>query len=103
LANTQVDVCSQNGTSPLPGLSNVPYKVASGYFNLPIGQYDLKVTAAGSNCATTLIDLPLVELVDGQILEITAIGDGTNAQPSVTLTAGDLVVITILRLVTIFK
>ena len=103
LAGTQVDVCVQNGTAPLPGLSNVPYKATSGYFNLPVGQYDLKVTAAGTNCATTLIDLPLVELVDGQILEITAIGDGTNAQPSVTLTTGDLVVITILRLVNIFK
>ncbi|MBI1294146.1 DUF4397 domain-containing protein [bacterium] len=103
LVGTEVDVCLQDGTAPLPGLNNVPYRASSGYFNLPIGQYDLKVTVAGSNCATTLIDLPLVELVEGQILEITAIGDGVNAQPGVTLTAGDLVVITILRLVSIFN
>ncbi|MEZ4833020.1 MAG: DUF4397 domain-containing protein [Caldilineaceae bacterium] len=102
LDGTRVDICTEAG-DVVAGLTNVPYKASSGYLELPAGQYDLKVSAAGSNCGAALIDLPLIELTDGQILELTAIGDGANATPGVALTTGELVVITLVYLVSIFR
>ncbi len=84
-AGTQVDICTEAGVV-VGGLTNVPYKASSGYFEIPAGDYDLKVAATGSNCATTLIDVPSVRLLDGSITEVVAIGDGANFPPSVTAT-----------------
>jgi hypothetical protein len=85
LAGTQVDICTEAG-AVVGGLANVPYKASSGYLEIPAGDYDLKVTAAGTACATTLIDVPSVRLLDGSITEVVAIGDGINFAPSVTAT-----------------
>ncbi|MEZ4833019.1 MAG: DUF4397 domain-containing protein [Caldilineaceae bacterium] len=82
---TARDICTEAG-DVVAGLTNVPYKASSGYLELPAGDYDLKVTAAGSNCGTTLIDVPSVRLADGSITEVAAIGDGVNATPTVAAT-----------------
>jgi hypothetical protein len=84
LPGTAVDICTAAGIA-IPGLTGVQYKVY-GYLEVPAGDYDLKVTAAGTDCATTLIDVPSVRLLDGSITEVVAIGDGVNFAPSVTAT-----------------
>ncbi|MEJ2753286.1 MAG: DUF4397 domain-containing protein, partial [Chloroflexota bacterium] len=57
-AATAVDVCTQDG-SLVNGLANVPYKVDSNMFPLPVGTYDLRIAAhdAGTPCSgATIID-----------------------------------------------
>jgi hypothetical protein len=81
IPGTLVDICTETNTAIL---SNVPYKgFTDPYLQLAPGVYDLKVTAAGSSCGTTLIDVPEVTLVRGMIASVFAIGDGTNFTPSV--------------------
>ena len=81
LEDTEVDICTQDGTAVL---TNVPYKgFTDPYLELPAGLYDLKITAAGSSCETTLIDIPLIALREGQVVTIFAIGDGVNYPPTV--------------------
>jgi hypothetical protein len=87
LADTQVDICTQDG-SVVGGLVNVPYKGSSGYLSLPAGDYDLKVTAAGTNCGTTLIEVPSLRLADGEIVDVFAVGDGVNQPVGLASTTG---------------
>lgn len=82
LPETEVDIRTEAG-DVVNGLTNVPYKGNSGYFELPADTYDLKITTPGG--ATTLIDVPPVTLNAGDIVTVFAIGDGTN-QPTAVLT-----------------
>jgi hypothetical protein len=87
LEATRVDVCTQEGMV-VPGLEGVPYKgYTDPYLRLDPGQYDLKITAAGTGCATTLIDLDPVTLNAGDIASAFAVGDGTNFPPQVALSS----------------
>jgi hypothetical protein len=86
LANTKVDICTSAGTV-VPGLSNIPYKgFTTPYLNLPAGTYGLKITAAGSNCATDLFDIAPFTLKNGEVVSAYAIGDITNLPLAVTIT-----------------
>jgi hypothetical protein len=70
----------------VPGLEGVPYKgYTDPYLALDPGQYDLKITAAGTSCATTLIDLAPVTLEAGTVASAFAVGDGVNFPPQVIL------------------
>mgnify|MGYP005851564667 CR=1 FL=1 len=85
LSDTQVDICTDAGAA-LPGLTGIPYKVFTNpYLELPVGEYDLKITAAGSACGTTLIDIPAFQVNDLQVASAFAIGDGANFTPEVKL------------------
>ncbi|NUM44159.1 MAG: DUF4397 domain-containing protein [Anaerolineales bacterium] len=82
LVDTEVDLCTEDGTAIL---TNVPYKgFTDPYLELPAGLYDLKITAAGSSCGTTLIDVATIALREGQVATVFALGDGGNAAPTVT-------------------
>jgi len=85
LAATEVDIRTEAG-DPVNNLTNVLYKGNSGYFELPAGDYDLKITAPG-NPDTTLIDVPPFTLSDGNIVTVFAVGDGSN-QPLNVLGVG---------------
>jgi hypothetical protein len=84
LMDTEVDICTDAG-AVVGGLNNVPYKVVSPYLNLPAGQYDLQIAAANTSCATTLIDIPSFNLIDGQVGSLFAIGDVINFAPQVVV------------------
>lgn len=75
LGDTEVDIRFDEGGA-LPGLTNVPYKVDSGFFPLDAGTYDLQVTTPGGG--TTLIDPAPVTLNAGDVVTIFAVGDITN-------------------------
>lgn len=72
-ADTVADVRLQDGTVIL---NDVPYGAIADYLELPEGSYDLKIT--NPDGSTTLIDPLPVELEDGDILSVFAIGDGNN-------------------------
>jgi hypothetical protein len=72
-ADTLADVRLQDDTIIL---DDVPYGAIAPYLELPAGSYDLKITTADG--ATTLIDLMPVDLMDGDILSVFAVGDGAN-------------------------
>ncbi len=81
ITDTLADVRLQDGT---PILEGVPFGViAATYLNLPAGEYDLKITAAGG--APTLIDVAPVTLNDGDIVDAYAVGDGSNQDLGVFL------------------
>ncbi len=83
LDGTKVDICTQTGAI-VPGLSGIPYKASTGYLSLPPAVYDLKIAAAGTNCATVALDLPPFALRAGQVVDIFAIGSqvANSAQSS---------------------
>lgn len=84
LADTEVDICLETG-EPVPGLEGIAYKeltAPEAYLSLEPGPYDLKVTDAGSGCATTLLDLPLVTLFDGDVRSLFIYGDEVNSDLS---------------------
>jgi hypothetical protein len=60
------------------GLGNVPFKVASGYLEVPAGRYDLKVANPGGT--QTFIDLKPLNLAAGSIVTVVATG-GANTLP----------------------
>jgi hypothetical protein len=81
--DTKVDICTDDG-SVVAGLTDIPYKgYTDPYLNLPAGDYDLKIAAAGSSCATTLIDIPRIKLENQLVASVFAVGDVTNFAPSV--------------------
>ena len=80
---TRVDICTEDG-AVVGGLIGVPYKASTDYLELPTGDYDLKVAATGSDCAT-LIDVPAFTLLNGAILDVFAVGDGVNQTPSIVV------------------
>jgi hypothetical protein len=74
ITDTLADVRLQDGTVIV---DDVPYGAVSPlYLPLPAGTYDLKVTTADGS--VTLIDPMPVTLLDGNIVSLFAVGDGTN-------------------------
>lgn len=74
-ASTAVSIRTDRG-DVVGGLDNVPFFAASGYLEIPAGNYDLKVaTPDGSR---NLIDLAAVDLPAGAVLSVLATGDGVN-------------------------
>ena len=76
LAATAVSIRLDDDGSVVNGLSSVEYGEDSGFFQLAAGTYDLQV--ASPDGTTTFIDLAPVDLADGAIVTVFAIGDGSN-------------------------
>lgn len=76
---TKVDIC--NNTGVVGALTNIPYDATTPYLPLPVGDYDLKIAVAGTNCATVALDLPSFYLGEGDIVELYATGLNTAAYP----------------------
>ncbi len=81
LAATRVDICNDATGAPLPGLTNVPFGVASPYLPVPAGIYDLSIAVAGTNCGAVALDLPAIAAVGGKIYDAYAIGKNNTAFP----------------------
>lgn len=58
------------------GLDNVLFGTASGYLEIPAGNYDLNVSTADGT--TRLIDIAPLDLAAGTIVNVFATGDGVN-------------------------
>lgn len=84
---TEVSVRLQDGTLVDPGLTNVQYTQDSGFLELPAGTYDLKISTPDGS--TTLIDPLPVDLPDGVIVTVFAVGDGVNQPLGITAVFGD--------------
>ncbi len=74
LDDTRIDICTDSGTLVL---TDVPYK-AFATLELPAGDYDLKVSSLGANCADMVLDLPPVTLVAGEEREVYTVGDNAT-------------------------
>jgi hypothetical protein len=86
LGDTEVDICTDDGAAIL---TNVPFKVFTDpYMELPAGDYDLLIALAGTACAGVALDLPSVRLMDGDIVDVFAIGDITNQDLQVASITG---------------
>jgi hypothetical protein len=79
--DTAVDICNDATGTPVPGLTDVPYGVNSGYLPLPAGVYDLSIALAGTSCAGTAYDLPALQFNAGEIYDAFAIGKNNAAFP----------------------
>ncbi len=77
---TAVDICTDSGVA-LPGLTGIKYPQVAANLVLNPGPYNLKIAVAGTNCATTAIDLPAFRLFAGEIADAFAIGTGASAFP----------------------
>lgn len=75
LAATEVSIRTDKG-DVVNGLQGVPYKVDSGFFELPAGTYDLKV--ASNDGSVNYIDPDPAALPAGANVTLYAIGDGIN-------------------------
>ncbi len=75
LAATEVSVRTAGGDL-VNGLQGVPYKVDSGFFEIPAGEYDLKV--ASNDGSVNYIDPLPAMLPGGASVTLYAIGDGIN-------------------------
>ncbi len=81
LPATAVDICNDATGTAVPGLTNVPFGVASPWLPIPAGIYDLSIAVAGSNCATTALDVPPLAIAAGGRYDIYAIGKNNAAFP----------------------
>ncbi len=86
LADTAVSIRTDDGTI-VGGLSNVEFGVASGYLELPAGNYDLQI--ATPDGSTTLIDIAPIDLNDGDIVTAVAVGEAVNQDLGVVAIFGD--------------
>jgi hypothetical protein len=75
LADTEVSIRTDKGDL-VNGLQGVPYKVDSGFFELPAGTYDLKVSS--NDGSVNYIDPDPAALPAGANVTLYAIGDGIN-------------------------
>lgn len=75
VVNTEVSIRTAGG-DVVNGLVGVPYLGNSGFFDLPAGEYDLKV--ASNEGSVNLIDPLPAALPAGAAVTIYAIGDGMN-------------------------
>ncbi|WP_191621154.1 DUF4397 domain-containing protein [Marinihelvus fidelis] len=75
LEATEVSIRTAGGDI-VGGLQGVPYGVGSDYLEVPAGTYDLKV--ASNDGLVNYIDPLPVDLPDGAIVTIFAVGDGGN-------------------------
>lgn len=75
LAATEVDICRNDTNTPVPGLTDLEYgDVTVPALVVPAGVYDLSIAAAGSTCATKVLNLPPFILASGGIYDAYAIG-----------------------------
>lgn len=75
LAATEVSIRTAAG-DVVNGLEGVPYGVDSGFFQIPAGNYDLKV--ASNDGTVNYIDPLPVDLPEGADITVFAVGDGIN-------------------------
>jgi len=75
LDDTQVSIRTAAG-DVVNGLVGVPFRAESGFFEIPAGNYDLKV--ASNDGRTNLIDPLPADLPAGADVTLIAIGDGDN-------------------------
>ena len=75
LAATEVSIRTAGG-DVVNGLVGVPYGVDSGFFQIPAGNYDLKV--ASNDGSVNYIDPLPVDLPEGADVTVFAVGDGIN-------------------------
>ena len=76
VTDTAVDICTSDGTV-VSGLAGLKYLDNASVFVSP-GNYDLAVAKAGTNCATTVLDLAPLTLANLQEVVLVVTGDGTN-------------------------
>ena len=86
LPATAVSIRTEDGTI-VNGLSSVEFGQSSGYFEVPAGTYDLKISTPDGQ--TTLITPAPVALPAGTIVTLFAVGDGSNLPLGVTAVFGD--------------
>jgi hypothetical protein len=75
LAATEVSIRTDGG-DVVNGLVGVPYGVDSGFFQVPAGNYDLKV--ASNDGSVNYIDIDAVDLPEAANVTVYAVGDGIN-------------------------
>ena len=75
LAATEVSIRTAGG-DVVNGLVGVPYNADSGFFEIPAGNYDLKV--ASNDGTVNYIDPLPVDLPAGADITVFAVGDGVN-------------------------
>lgn len=83
LESTEVSIRTAGGDL-VAGLEGVPYGLASGYLELPEGEYDLKV--ASNNGQVNYIDPLPVNLTSGAVATLFAVGDIINQDLSIIAT-----------------
>lgn len=76
VADTAVDICTNDGAA-VSGLTGLQYLDNASVLVSP-GDYDLTVAKAGTNCATTVLDLAPFMLTNQQEVVLVLTGDGTN-------------------------
>jgi hypothetical protein len=86
LMDTAVSIRTDGGDL-VNGLTGVEFGVASDYFELPAGTYDLNV--ATPDGSVRLIDLAPVTLNSGDIVTLFAIGEGVNQPLGIFATFGN--------------
>ncbi len=86
LSDTAVSIRTDAGFV-VGGLSNVEFGMDSGYLEVPAGEYDLQI--ATPDGSTTLINLAPVDLADGTIVTVFAVGDGNNQPLGITAIFSD--------------
>lgn len=86
LPATAVSIRTESGDI-VNGLSSVQYGQDSGYFEVPAGTYNLKVSTPDGT--TTLINPGAVPLPAGTIVTVFAVGDGVNQPLGITAVFGD--------------
>ena len=75
LSDTEVSIRTAGG-DVVADLVGVPFFAESGFFEIPAGEYDLKV--ASNDGSTNFIDPLPVDLPDGVAITVVAVGDGVN-------------------------
>jgi len=75
LASTEVSIRTDGGNL-VNGLTGVPYGGSSGFFQVPAGNYDLKVSS--NDGSVNYIDIDPVDLPEGADITVFAVGDGIN-------------------------
>lgn len=87
LEDTEVSIRTAGGTV-VNGLVGIPYGGNSGFFELPAGSYDLKVSS--NDGSTNLIDPLEIALLEGEIVTLIAVGDGQNQPLGILAIPGGL-------------
>jgi len=76
IADTHIDVCTAAGEIWM-GLADMAYTDFNDPYMLVLpGDYDLLITAAGSDCGTVYYDFPELHFKTGQVADMFFIGDG---------------------------
>lgn len=88
-AATEVAICTV-GNDVVGGLAAVPYGVVTeSYLTLAPGSYALKISAA-NDCSQTILELPVLALAAGDIIEVYATGLNTAEFPLAPVIVGEV-------------